>query len=166
MERILVIGGNGSGKSTFSLALSEKLGLPVVHLDRLHWYGEWQERSSEEFDRLLQPELEKERWIIDGNFARTLPLRVRYCDTVLYFDFSTWRCLWGVTGRVLKNWGKSRSDMGGHCPERFSLEFYRSILRFNRVNRERTYRLLREVEGVETVVFKNRKQAWRWLDSL
>lgn len=165
MNRILVIGGNGSGKSTLSSLLGKKLNLPVVHLDKIFWYGDWQYRTQEEFDGLLQAELEKPQWIIDGNFSRTLPLRLTYCDTVYYLDFSTVRCLLGVTRRVLQNYGKLRPDMGGNCRERFSLEFYRSILSFNRRNRGMTYRLLQE-SGKDYVVFKNRRQVKNFLKSI
>lgn len=42
MKRVLVIGGNGSGKSTFSRKLGKKTGLPVVHLDKIFWRGNWE----------------------------------------------------------------------------------------------------------------------------
>ena len=54
MRRILVIGCCGAGKSVFSRKLGEKLGLPVVPLDRLFWLPGWRERPREEFDALLE----------------------------------------------------------------------------------------------------------------
>ena len=168
MNRIIIIGGNGSGKSTFAKKLHTLTGLPLVHLDRLLWHGTWQTRTREEFDVLLQAELEKDRWIIDGNYNRTIPYRLSYCDTVFYFDFSTLRCLWGVTKRVLTNYGKSRDDMGGYCPERFDRSFYKSILGFNKANRKRYHALLEEAkkEGKTVVVFHNRRQVCRYLNAL
>lgn len=164
MKRVLVIGGNGSGKSTFSKKLGEKTGLPVVHLDKIFWCGNWEYVSREEFDILLNAELEKEEWIIDGNFERTLEKRIQFCDTVFYFDFSTVQCLLGVTERVIKNYGKTRENMGENCPERFDFEFYKAIFRFNRKNRPRTKALLEKYKP-ETIVFKNRKQAEKYLKS-
>jgi adenylate kinase family enzyme len=165
MNRILVIGGNGSGKTTFSKQLSAITHLPLVHLDRLLWHGHWQTRTQEEFDTLLQAELEKDCWIIDGNYNRTIPHRLSYCDTVFYFDFSTLRCLWGVTWRVLSNYGKSRDDMGGNCPERFDSSFYKSILGFNRKHRKRYHAILEQVsaQGKTVVIFQNRRQVQRYL---
>ena len=135
MRRVLIIGNAGSGKSTFGRKLAEKTGLPLVHLDKIYWRGNWEHLTREEFDKALQAELEKEEWIIDGNFNRTLPHRLDYCDTVFFFDLPTITCLWGVTKRVLQNYGKTRSDMGGSCPEKFDRnkwELFGMILKFNR----------------------------------
>ena len=168
MERVLIIGNAGAGKSTFARALAEKTGLPLIHLDRLFWHGNWEHISREEFDRLLQAELEKPRWIIDGNFNRTLPHRLSCCDQVFYFDLPTPVCLWGITKRVLENYGKTRSDMGGNCPERFDRQkppLYQNVLTFNRQHRTDYYRLLRE-SGVRVMVFRSRRQAKQYLKSL
>lgn len=165
MKKILIIGNTGAGKTTFALKLSEKLNLPLVHLDRLFWCGSWEHRSKEEFDALLGTELEKPRWIIDGNFNRTLPKRLEFCDTVFFFDFSPFACLWGVTKRVLQNYGKSRHDMGGDCPERFDkhkIELYKNILKYNKNNRARYYEMLKN-SNAEVIVFKKRKDVKRYL---
>ena len=37
MERIIVIGCPGSGKSTFSRALQKITGIPLYHLDMMNW---------------------------------------------------------------------------------------------------------------------------------
>ena len=165
MKRVLVIGGNGSGKSTFSIALAEKTEIPVVHLDKLYWRDNWTSVSRDEFDSLLSEELNKDSWIIDGNYTRTMTERLKYCDTVFYFDFSTIRCLLGVTSRVIKSYGKTRPDMADNCPERFSLEFYKGIPSFNKRNRKRTAAAL-DASDAEVIVFKNRKQAWKYLEDI
>ena len=169
MNRVLVIGGNGSGKTTFSRLLADKLDIPAVHLDKIFWYGTWQSRAKEEFDALLQKELEKENWIIDGNFTRTLPHRLSYCDTVFFFDLPRFVCLWGVTQRIFQNRGKTRKDMGGDCPERFDKQkwsLYRNILTFNRQHRKDYYRLLAGADHANVVVFRSRRQAEKFLKGL
>jgi len=165
LERILIIGNAGAGKSTFARKLSAQTGIPLVHLDRLYWCGEWEHVSREEFDNALQEALEKPRWIIDGNFNRTIPYRLKYCDHVFFFDLPAWVCLWGITQRVFINHGKTREDMGGNCPEYFDANkrtLYRNVLSFNKQHRKAYYALL-EGSGVQVTVFRSRRQAALWL---
>ena len=168
MEKILIIGCPGAGKSTFGRALSEKTGIPLVHLDKLYWCGNWEHVSREEFDVLLQAELEKPRWIIDGNYNRTIPHRLSYCDRVFYLDLPTRVCLWGVTKRVFQSWGKTRSDMGGTCPERFDKhkpELYKNVLQFRKQHRK-TYLQMLKTSGKEVTIFHNRKEIKQFLENL
>lgn len=165
MQRVIIIGDNGSGKTTFAIKLAQKTGLPLVHLDRLYWQDNWIPTPKSEYDALLQAELEKPCWILDGNMNRTIPLRLSYCDTAFYFDFPTVECLRGAIMRVIKNYGKSRPDMGGNCPERFDLSFYKAILKFNKQHRRDYHKLLSEAEsgGKTVVIFKNRRQVEKYL---
>ena len=169
MKRILIIGNAGSGKTTFAKALAQKTNLPLIHLDKLFWCGEWEHLSRDEFDAVLQDELEKTEWIIDGNFDRTISHRLQYCDTVFYFDLPTISCLWGSTVRVIKNYGKTRDDMGGNCPEYFDKQkasLYKAIFSFNRNHRNKYHTLLEEHKDKNIIIFKSRKQAYRYLNKL
>lgn len=161
MERILIIGGNGCGKTTLAQTLASKLEIHLIHLDKLYWRDNWESASKDEFDDLLIKELSKSKWIIDGNMNRTIPLRLKYCDTVIYMDFSRTRCVYGAIKRVLKNYGKSRSDMGGYCPEKFDkekIEFIKSIWKNDKANRRRFYDMLNNESTVNKIVLKNRRQ--------
>ena len=166
MERILIIGCGGAGKSTLARQLGEKTGLPVVHLDQLFWHPGWVESTKDEIDAKIMEELGKPRWIMDGNYNRTLPLRLEKCDTVIYLDFSRFACLFGVLKRVLTTYGTVRPDMAEGCPERFDLDFLKWVWNFNKNKRERNYRLLKEAEGIETIVLKNRRQVRKFLDRI
>ncbi|MBQ8541299.1 MAG: AAA family ATPase [Clostridia bacterium] len=157
MQKILVIGSPGSGKSTFSKILSEKLNIPLVHLDRLWWKDGWVERSREEFDMLLKKELENECWIIDGNYQRTLELRLKYADTVIFFDYNRFLCLWRVLKRVAVNHGKVRADMPLGCPERFDWDFMKYVYHFNDKQRADIYKKLSTNPRVRVIIIKNRK---------
>ena len=166
MERLIIIGCGGAGKSTLARKLGEVLDLPVVHLDKLFWKPGWVEMEREEFDALLQVELQKEKWIMDGNFNRTMPERMKRCDTIIYLDFSRFACLMGVLKRIITTYGKVRPDMGEGCPERIDLEFLKWVWNFNKNKRESYYKLLNEAENVETIVLKNRRAVKMFLKTL
>ena len=168
MKKVLIIGNAGSGKTTFAKALAVKTGLPLIHLDRLFWRGKWEHLSNKEFDPLLQKELEKTEWIIDGNFDRTIPMRLSYCDTVFYFDLPPLTCLWGLTARVIKNYGKTREDMGGNCPEHFDRQkfgLYKAVIGFNKKHRKKYHRLLAAEKNKDIIVFKSRRDVKKYLKS-
>jgi len=166
MERILIIGGNGCGKTTLAQKLAHKLELPLIHLDVLYWRDNWKYASKDEFDELLMKELSKPKWIIDGNMNRSIPLRLKYCDTVIYMDFSRTMCVYGAIKRVVKNYGKSRFDMGGYCPEKFNrekIEFIKAIWNHDKTNRKRFYDMLNNESAVNKIVLKNRRQVNKFL---
>ncbi len=162
----MIIGCGGAGKSTLARQLGERLQIPVVHLDKLFWSPGWVQVTQEVFDSRLASELEKPRWIMDGNFNRTIPQRIARCDTIIYLDFSRFACLMGVAKRILTTYGKVRPDMGEGCPERIDLDFLKWVWNFNKKNREHYYQMLNETENVQTIVLKNRRMVRRFLRSL
>ena len=163
MERVMIIGCGGAGKSTLARKLGEKTGLPVVHLDKLFWKPGWESLSRDEFDVLHRRELAKERWIIDGNFDRTIPERLARCDTVIYLDFSRLACLLGVAKRILTTRGTVRPDMGEGCPERFDLDFLKWVWNFNKNKRQRYYEMLNALENKQVYILKSRREVKAFL---
>ena len=165
MNKILIIGCGGSGKSTLARALGEKLHIPVVHLDKLFWRPGWVHISRDEFDTVLERELAKDSWIIDGNFDRTIPRRLEFADTVIFLDFNRLVCVAGVLRRIVTTHGTVRPDMGEGCPERFDREFLRWVWNFNRDKRDKIYRLLETAENVNVHILKNRRQVQKVLEN-
>ena len=110
--------------------------------------------------------MKKPQWIIDGNYNRTIPMRLEQCDTVIYLDYPTYVCFFSALKRVIKNYGKVRDDMGGNCKERFDPNFFWFILSFNRKNRRKYHRLLRSAENKNVIILKNRKEADSFLRNL
>ena len=166
MERILIIGCGGAGKSTLARQLGEKTGLPVVHLDRLFWHPGWVESTKEEIDEKIAQAMEQPRWIMDGNYNRTMSKRLETCDTVIYLDFSTFACLMGVAKRVITTYGQVRPDMGEGCPERFDWEFLKWVWNYNRNKRERNYDLLAQHPDKDIHILKNRRQVKAFLERI
>ena len=162
----MIIGCSGSGKSTLARELKEKLGLPLIHLDQLWWQEGWDHVSRETFDERLELALNMDRWIMDGNFSRTIGARLPKCDTIIYLDFSRWACLLGVVQRYWKNKGKVRPDMADGCPERLDWEFVKFVWNFNKNNRVRNYTWLGQARHAKKIVLKSRREVKEFLETL
>ena len=91
-RRVLVIGMAGSGKSTFSRALSARTGLPVIHLDVHYWKPGWVKPSEDEWRETQRSLLAGDAWIADGNDLETIELRLERADTVVLLDTPWWTC--------------------------------------------------------------------------
>ena len=169
LNRVLVIGGCGSGKTRFAKRLAAASGLPLTHLDVLYWTGNWETVPREVFDERLAAVLARERWIIDGNYSRTMERRMQRADTVFWFDFPGIVCLRGAVGRTIRSWGKTRDDMGGDCRERLDrekLRFFHTTLWQNRKLRPKIRALLDGFPAMETVIFRSRREADLYLKRL
>jgi adenylate kinase family enzyme len=123
VKRVLVIGSGGAGKSTFARRLAERTGLPLVHLDALYWRPGWVEPAREVWDSTIADLLRGDRWILDGNYGRTMEVRIQASDTVVFLDVPRSVCLRRALLRSLTGRGRVRSDMAPGCPEQFTLSF-------------------------------------------
>jgi adenylate kinase family enzyme len=152
MRKVLVIGSSGAGKSTFARRLGERTGLPVIHLDTLYWRAGWVATPPGEFDPAVDALLAHDRWIIDGNYSRTLERRLAACDTVIFLDPPRRVCLWRALKRQVRYLGRARPDMAPGCRERLTWEFVRWIWTYPRLRRPKILGMLREREGDREVV--------------
>lgn len=121
MNRIMIVGQPGSGKSTLARRLGERTGLPVIHIDRIHWQPGWIERSREEKTRLCREAEKGERWIFEGGHSATWSSRIARADMLVWLDRSLSLRLLRVMLRTFKGRGKSRPDLADDCPERLRL---------------------------------------------
>ncbi|MDZ4394994.1 AAA family ATPase [Cypionkella sp.] len=155
MQRIMVVGQPGSGKSTLARMLGARTGLPVVHMDQIHWQPGWIERSRDDKDRLCAEVEALPAWIFEGGHSRTYDSRAARADLLIWLDVPIWRRLWRVSKRTLLGRGRTRPDLPENCPEmlRKLPEFYRFIWRSRHVSRDRIVRLLAEVRPDLPVVF-------------
>lgn len=162
MKRILIIGSNGAGKSTFSYQLAEHTKLPLIHIDQLYWRNSWEITPRQEFERMVSVEAQKPEWIIEGNHIRSLDERLKYADTVFWFEFPPALCVWHVLKRQLRYWGKVRPDMPDQCVSKLDLRFLRDVWRFNKKNHARIAQKLKESQ-VRVIRFTNYKQVREYM---
>ena len=164
LQRILVTGCCGAGKSTFSKKLKSILNLEVIHLDQYYHKPNWEEPEKDEWERTVYSLVQKPSWIMDGNFSDTMDLRIKNADTIIYLDYPTLKCFWRVIIRIFKHHGVVRSDMAKGCKEQFDLEFLHFVLTFNSKNRKRFIQKLNLIkEEKKVLVFKTDKQADKFL---
>jgi adenylate kinase family enzyme len=163
-KRVLVLGCCGSGKTTFADRLGALTGLPVVHLDRLYWKPGWTEPSREEFEAILQRALSADEWIMDGNYSRTLPMRLDRCQQVVYFDFPRLICLKGILKRYIQNRGTQRHDIGDGCPEKMDWAFIKYTWNFKKVSGLRDKALINSL-GIPAVILRSRRDETRFLEA-
>ncbi|MDR9780727.1 hypothetical protein [Rhizobium redzepovicii] len=91
-ERIVVLGPSNTGKSTLAVALSNKLGFQSVHLDQLHHLPntDWQTRPEAEFAKLHDAAILEERWIMEGNYSRLMPQRLKRATGAILITSNHW----------------------------------------------------------------------------
>jgi len=114
-KRISVVGTTGSGKTTFARELAQRLGVPHVELDALHWEPNWTEAPLEVFRARVDLALRGEAWVIDGNYSKVRDIIWSRADTVVWLDYALPIILWQLLKRTLKRvfireelWGKNR----------------------------------------------------------
>lgn len=127
MKRVAIIGPGGSGKSVLARRLGDMLGVEVIHLDALFWKPGWVETDFDEWQRTVEELAGGRSWIIDGNYGRTMEVRLAAADTVIFLDFPRLTCLWRVIKRLLQYWDGSRPDIAPGCDERFDREYLRFL---------------------------------------
>ena len=161
MRKVIVIGCPGAGKSTFARKLRDATNLPLYYLDML-WHKEDKTNiSREEFDTKLNDIIKKDNWIIDGNYLRTLEMRLKECDTVFLLDYSLEVCLAGAKSRI----GKKRVDMPWVETE-FDDEFKQYIEDFSKSQLPQVYELLDKYsEKRNIIIFKSRVEAEKYTNS-
>ena len=159
MKKVIVIGCPGSGKSTVSRALHNKTGIPLYHLDMMYWNADKTTVEKSVFLERLSAVLEKNEWIIDGNYGSTMELRMAACDTVIFLDYPLDVCLDGIKERR----EKPRSDMPWIETEE-DAEFIEFIKNYNEQQKPKVLELLEKYSDKNIVNFKSREEADAFLN--
>lgn len=168
MRKVCIIGCGGAGKSTLAVKLGSILELPVVHLDAVHWRPNWEKPARDVWRRQHGELLERETWILDGNYGGTMTERIAASDTVILLALSRFTCLLQVFKRAIRHLGRSRPDLNPGCREQLpDLEFLDWIWNYNRT---RLPGILDDLERVtnekNVVILRSRGDVARFLNEL
>ncbi len=143
----MILGSSGSGKTTLAKELGNRTGLPVVHLDQEFWRPGWAETPDSEWAGKVATLTARPRWIIDGNYGGTLPLRMAVADTIIFLDFPRLLCLRRVLGRIFRGYGRVRDELPEGCPERLDWEFLAYVWNWPHNSRPRILAALEKFSG-------------------
>ena len=159
VQKVIIIGCSGSGKSTFGRALSKVSGLPLYHLDMMFWNEDKTTVERSIFLDRLNAVMVKSEWVIDGNYGSTMEERIKACDTVFFLDYETKVCLDGIESRK----GKKRSDMPWINDDNTDEEFILFIKNFNFESRPKIMDLLDKYSFKNIIVFHSREESEEFL---
>lgn len=167
MKKIVIVGSGGSGKSTLARKLGEKIKSNVYHLDALFWKPNWIGVPKGEQRKVQYNLVEKEEWIIDGNYGGTMEIRLNAADTIIFLDIPRIICIFRAFKRMVQYRNKTRPDMGEGCEERFSFEFFKWIWQYPKTKKpgilERIEKLSKDKE---IIILKSPRDVQRFLEKV
>jgi adenylate kinase family enzyme len=172
LQRVVVIGVTGAGKTTFARDLAFRLGYPHIEMDAIYWLPNWVERPVEDFREKISTALLGDQWTTDGNYSKVRDIVWGRADTVVWLDYPLWLILWRLLRRTLTRilrqeelWNGNRETFRNHM-SRDSL-FVWALKTYHR--RRREYPLLfqqSEYAHLTIVRLHSPRSAQAWLDQV
>jgi adenylate kinase family enzyme len=167
MKKIMIIGSGGAGKSTLARAISEKINIEVYHLDALLWKPNWKQVSKEQQRSTQEEIVQKEEWIIDGNYGGTMDVRFQAADTIIFMDIHRIICVYRAIKRSFQYRNKTRPDMVEGNKERFALNFYQWIWHYPKDKRPEILKSLNEMKNEKDIIMlKSPKEVKKFIEML
>ena len=160
-NKISIIGGSGTGKTTLAVNIGKELKLPVYHLDGLNYFSKWKERDKTERDELILNKVKTKKWVIDGTYTSTLQQRLQSSDLIIYLDYSSFAQIKGILTRYFKLNGKERKEIPG-CNEKVDLKFIVWTLKWRKNKRKKMLKYLQQIDSNKVLIFKNRRSLNKW----
>lgn len=161
-NRIFIVGGSGFGKSTLCSILSKELNLPSIHLDGINFDSNLVEIDKLKRDRIIADKTLEDKWIIEGNYSKTLKKRFERADLIIWLDYSTFALFKGFSKRFFKGINKERPEIPG-CNERLNFNFLKYVITYNKKKRHLIVNNLTDIPKEKVLIFKNQKDLNNWL---
>lgn len=161
INKIAIIGGPGTGKSTLANNLGRKLNLPICHLDSINYFGNWVERDKKERDNIILQKVSEPKWVMDGTYNSTLEERVQKSDLTIFLRYSTLAKMKGILYRYFNNKGIEKKDIPG-CREQMTWKFLKFSYNWNRKKLKFIDDILEKNNNKKIIIFKNRKDLNKW----
>ncbi len=164
IEKIVIIGSAGAGKSTLARKLDPILNMKAFHLDRLLWEYDWKGKA--EFERMEL--LEKfafggKRWIIEGNYLRSSKIHLDTADTIIFLDISPLVCCWHLIRRSCEYYNCPRYDIPSRCTDKITLRRLWKTLTFPFHGRKMIEQTLSHYESKHIITLRSTKEVEAFL---
>lgn len=173
LQRVNVVGSSGSGKSTVGRLIADKLDMPYVELDDLHWLPDWTESTDEQLFSKLENALSGEGWVLDGNYSRTVPVKWKRVQMVVWLDLPYWLILFQVITRTFRRsiysevlWAGNRESLAKAFFDKDSIILW-SISNLSRVRRGYSQAMTDDRFGhIQFVRLRSRREIREFLSAL
>lgn len=172
MQRIIITGVTGSGKTTLGRGIAAKLGMPVVDLDELHWLPNWQKRE-DQFPQLVEKATQGAAWVISGNYSRVQPIFWPRADTLIWLDYPFPRIFWQLLRRSILRIVDQNPVCNGNyetwrkffARDSIMVWFFQSF-RKRRQKGQEIFSHPEQNPHLTLIRFQHPKEARKWLESL
>ncbi len=169
MNKVVILGASGTGKTTICRILGEKLNVKILHLDSVYWKKDWDNINKSDFNKYMKRFLlENKTWVIDGNYSNNLHFdyRLEACDTIVYLDFGIQVSLHGIHERAKKYKHISRADMAEGCIEGIDQEFLQYVAFYRNKNMLLKAHIKKYENKKKVLIFKSREELNSWVNNL
>ncbi len=162
MNKVIIIGNCGAGKTTLAKQIARKTDLPLIHLDKEYYQAGWKRPEKDQWQKKVTELVSEPKWILDGNYISSLDIRLKEADMIIFLDINKWICLFSILKRIIQ--GNTRDDMALGCKERLDTEFLKYVWNYNRKIRPRVYDLLNNYKEPELIILNSRKKMRKYIN--
>ena len=167
IKKIAIIGCGGAGKSTLSTELGNLLSLPVFHLDNIYWNPNWVPSEHDDFIKRQEDIASNNQWIMDGNYGKTMDIRLDRADTIIFLDLPSIVCLWSVIKRYFKYKNTARPDMVSGNSEHITFEFLHYVWNYRKYKQPIILKKIKNIDPSKTVVIlKTRRETKTFINEI
>ena len=173
LERVVVLGSSGSGKTTFAQDLASRLGVPHVEFDAYRHGPNWTETPNDIFRSQLDEALPRHGgWVADGNYSVARDIVWPRATAIVWLDYKFpvifWRLWWRTWGRAVRRtelWNGNRENLWSHFFTKDSLFLWIFKTHWSRGRRYLAAFDRPEYSHLRVLRFRSPRTTKRWLES-